>query len=121
MLFFQSLFNRAVSLFHSWKYTTPALDKIVKKQWIKSNADEVYNFSVEEDESYVAAEYVVHNCRSGIRSLTTKAAEKKGITSSPPNVKASEGFGSIPEVDGWEPDLSGFDSKLLEIHKEKQP
>jgi uncharacterized protein with gpF-like domain len=60
-----------------------------------------------------------HACRSAVRSLTTKAAEKKGITSSPPTVKVSEGFGNVPEIDGWIPDLSGFDSKLLEIHKKK--
>ena len=60
-------------------------------------------------------------CRSGLRSLTTRAAAKKGITTNPPDVKAGEGFGETPALNAWEPNLEKYDSGLLETYKEKQP
>lgn len=71
----------------------------------------VYNFSVEEDESYVVDGMVVHNCRHRVSTLTKEQAEKEGVTEHPPDVEVPDGFGKPPALSGgsdWEPDPSDY-------------
>lgn len=52
------------------------------------------------------------NCRSSVRSLRKSQAEARGITTSPPDVKAQEGFGSRPSIGEWEPDPNDYPDEL---------
>lgn len=59
-------------------------------------AGDLYDFSVEDDETYVADGIVVHNCRATFHPLRASYAERIGITTRPPPVVADEGFGTPP-------------------------
>lgn len=58
-----------------------------------------------------------HSCRSGLRSLTTKAATTKGITSSPSKLIANEGFGGKPTESEWEPDWATYPPALQDEYR----
>lgn len=53
-------------------------------------------------------------CRSGLRSLRKSQAEKQGVTKSPPNVKAADGFGAKPGASEWSPDVDSYPPELRE-------
>lgn len=61
-----------------------------------SFSGEVCDFSVEDDETYVADGIVVHNCRSTFHPLTRRQAAAAGIATESPPVNAAEGFGAPP-------------------------
>lgn len=61
-----------------------------------SFSGEVCDFSVEEDETYVADGIVVHNCRSTFHPLTRRQAAAAGIAPEPPPVSGADGFGTPP-------------------------
>lgn len=52
------------------------------------------------------------NCRSSVRSLRKSQAEARGITTSPPTIKADEGFGQRPAIGEWEPDPDDYPQEL---------
>lgn len=78
---------------------------------------------MEFDESYVAAGYVVHNCRSTIIPLTRAAAEAQGIAEEPPEIEPAEGFGLAPSKGGvdFTPDLSNVPAPLVKAYEKKHP
>jgi len=55
-------------------------------------------------------------CRSITTALSEKEAQREGITSRPPAVKAMEGFGRRPSTAGrdWTPDLIGYPAPIAE-------
>jgi SPP1 gp7 family putative phage head morphogenesis protein len=56
-----------------------------------------------------------HRCRSGLRSLTAEQAQARGVTESPPDEQASEGFGLAPDVGEWQPNLHQYPAQLSDI------
>jgi SPP1 gp7 family putative phage head morphogenesis protein len=57
------------------------------------------------------------NCRCQVTTLTEDQAQAAGITSSPPSVQASDGFGKAPSAGGggdWEPDPDAYPDALGE-------
>lgn len=45
-------------------------------------------------------------CRSGVRSLTTREAEARGITEPAPDAVSPTGFGRLPDMDEWGNDMA---------------
>ena len=74
------------------------------------------------DESYVAAGFVVHNCRSQIRAATQDDYDEAPLTKrGPSNVPAADGFGAAPRVDRpWQPDLNDYPMQLAGIYDAKR-
>jgi len=72
--------------------------------------DLLFNLSVDEDESYVADEWIVHNCRSTAISLQDGDAPR---TESPTTVAPAAGFGAPPTLN-WSPDISRYDPELAD-------
>ncbi len=92
----------------------------IRHEWLDSDAAEVFNLAVEEDESYVADGFVVHNCRSGIRSLRKSQAEEIGIADKAPDIDAQDGFGASPSVAAvWKPSPEGKEPALVKSLKAK--
>lgn len=62
------------------------------------------------------------SCRSAIRTLTTKQAERIGITSKIPDVQSGEGFGYKPDSKGYgyKPKKSKYDKNLAKVAKKKK-
>lgn len=61
-----------------------------------------------------------HRCRSALRTLTPKQAERRGLTTDTSNLpQPAEGFGDLPVADEWEPDPTDFDPELWAIFKDK--
>lgn len=63
-----------------------------------------------------------HRCRSGIRNLRRREAERRGITELPPELEPEEGFGLAPEPDKdiWTPDPAKHDARLVrELERKK--
>ena len=54
---------------------------------------ELVDLSVEDDESYVAAGVIVHNCHHSIRWLTREEADRIGITDASTMPEPADGFG----------------------------
>lgn len=81
----------------------------------------VHNIAVDEDESYVAGGVVVHNCRSGIRSISQRAAMRRGLTTEVPRTRAQEGFGTSPDAgpDEVAANLEGVSPRLRELFEVK--
>lgn len=73
---------------------------------------ELCDFSVEEDETYFAAGVLVHNCRSGIITLTESEAGKEGISKSAPRIDAASGFGLSPADSDWQPSAADYPDEL---------
>jgi SPP1 gp7 family putative phage head morphogenesis protein len=76
---------------------------------------ELCDLTVDEDQSYVAAGIVVHNCRSILAPLSHEEAHDEGITSGKPDTGGAapdEGFGRPSAPGDGEPDLSGFDPDI---------
>lgn len=62
-----------------------------------------------------------HRCRSSIRNIRTAEAKRRGITKTPPDVKALGSFGASPDVEEqWQPDPKKHDSSLLGELKAKE-
>ena len=62
-----------------------------------------------------------HRCRSSLRSLTTKQAERRGITEERPIVEADQGFGDSPDIESdWQPDAGNYPPELWRIYERKQ-
>lgn len=61
------------------------------------------------------------NCRSGIRSLRQKQAEREGVTTTPPALSAADGFGLAPPLRAeYQPDLSQTPPDLTHIYHAEQ-
>lgn len=52
------------------------------------------------------------NCRSGIRPLTSKQAQARGITQQLPEEPPQKGFGNAPQSWEWSPDPLDYDPRL---------
>lgn len=60
-----------------------------------------------------------HGCRSTIISMRESAAKRRGITSDPPRVEASEGFGNVESEREFRPKSPEYPAEL--VSKWKQP
>ncbi|MEY4531312.1 MAG: hypothetical protein RLZZ156_2033, partial [Deinococcota bacterium] len=56
-----------------------------------------------------------HRCRSAVRTMTENQATTRGITSNPPDLEPSEGFGERPDVSDWQPNPQKYPGKLWDI------
>jgi hypothetical protein len=79
---------------------------------LATDARHLCDLSVLDDESYVANGVVVHNCRSVVRSLRKRQAERKGITKEPSTEPAQKGFGLPPDEGEWEPDTQKYPPEI---------
>jgi hypothetical protein len=62
-----------------------------------------------------------HRCRSNLRSITKREAERRGgVTSSPPTVKAQDGFGDAPVMADWQPDPERYEPAAYAEHERKR-
>lgn len=63
-----------------------------------------------------------HRCRTSVRSLRRKEAERRGITEDPPELDPQPGFGVLPDDDAtWKPDPSKHDADLFaELERKAQ-
>ncbi len=57
---------------------------------------DLFDLSVEDDETYTAAGVVVHNCRCIVQTLSRRQAEREGGPTAPGALPAADGFGSPP-------------------------
>lgn len=64
---------------------------------IDSADSQVFNIGVADDESYVASGYIVHNCRSHVRGLSSEEAHRRGVTWWYPEPRAEPGWGVLDE------------------------
>lgn len=54
------------------------------------------------------------NCRSGVRSLTRRGAERRGgVSPQAPRAVADAGFAAAPSVEEWDPDLSKYPQRVV--------
>lgn len=63
------------------------------------------------------------NCRHRVSTLTKEQAEEQGITKSPPDVQAADGFGKPPSSSGgssWEPDPADYPEDLAAALEERE-
>jgi SPP1 gp7 family putative phage head morphogenesis protein len=58
-------------------------------------------------------------CRGGVRSLTKRQAETRGISEGGPETLPGRGFATSPTAK-WEPDLEKYPSDLREAYQEKR-
>lgn len=61
-----------------------------------------------------------HRCRSFIDCITMENAHAQGVTNHPSRDSADNGFGSIEQLENWEPDLSGIDPGLLAVYRSRR-
>lgn len=82
---------------------------------------ELCDLSVEEDATYVASGVIVHNCRSELVPMTAEEAADEGVTETPPDTEAADGFGAPPSVQGddWTPDLSAYDDEIAAVMRDR--
>jgi len=52
------------------------------------------------------------NCRSVVRSIRKKQAEREGITQTPPTELAQDGFGALPDEAEWAPDTKRYPAEI---------
>ena len=55
-------------------------------------------------------------CRSSVITLTESQADGMGVTSKPPAIQASTGFGGLPNGQPWQPDPADYPEPLWNIH-----
>lgn len=62
-----------------------------------------------------------HGCRTGIRTLTRRQAERRTISTDPPEgLEAAPGFGQAPDLgDEWAPEPENYDPGLWDAYEEK--
>jgi hypothetical protein len=62
-----------------------------------------------------------HQCECQVTALTPEEAADEGLTETPPDVDADDGFGRQPSSDGkdWAPDLSDIDPELRRALEQK--
>lgn len=60
-----------------------------------------------------------HRCRSGIRSLRQAEAERRGLTTKPPETEAAPGFGKEPGKGDWKPNKKKFATELQRAEKKR--
>lgn len=62
-----------------------------------------------------------HRCRSSIRNITAREAERRGgQTAAPTQDTASEGFGKKPDTAAWEPKPADYPSELFDTYRLKR-
>ena len=61
-----------------------------------------------------------HLCRSGIRSVSRRAGEKRGVTKEIPQPDISVGFGKVPGGEPWKPSKSDYTPKAWSTYQKKQ-
>jgi SPP1 gp7 family putative phage head morphogenesis protein len=62
-----------------------------------------------------------HRCRSKLNSLSRKEAERRGVTKDPPDAKADDGFGKIPDdnAEPWRPKPKDYPKEVFKVHEQK--
>lgn len=62
-----------------------------------------------------------HRCRSRLRSLSEQTAKERGITENPPDAKADDGFGAIPDDDAkpWKPEPKDYPKEVFQVYEQK--
>lgn len=77
---------------------------------------------MEQDETYLAEDVIVHNCRRTQSALTERQAKARGVTALPPPVAPAPGFGAAPGTPGaeWTPDVSDAPPALQAAFRQKQ-
>ena len=64
---------------------------------------------------------VHHRCRSSLRNLTQRQAERRGISETRPEVVIPDGFGRAPEIETeFAPDLDKYPTELAERLERKR-
>lgn len=62
-----------------------------------------------------------HRCRSSLRNLTQKQAERRGISETRPEVEIPEGFGEAPDIEtDFQPDLDKYPPELADEFERKR-
>lgn len=61
-----------------------------------------------------------HLCRSGIRSLSKRAGEKRGVTTDIPTPKVPKGFGKLPSAPPFKPKKADYNSEAWSSYQRKQ-
>ncbi len=61
-----------------------------------------------------------HLCRSGIRSISRRAGEKRGVTEKIPQPDIGVGFGKLPGLKPWTPNKGDYSSKAWSTYQRKQ-
>lgn len=60
-----------------------------------------------------------HRCRSGVRSLTLREAERRGgYSQAPPTAPPAKGFNTLPGPGDWEPDLEKYPPRAQEAYRQ---
>jgi len=85
-------------------------------------AGELVDLTVEDDESYVASGIIVHNCRSTVRALSERMAQRAGGVTAAPKPKMDGDWGLAPSVKAppLEPDLKKYESHAAREYEKKQ-
>lgn len=60
-------------------------------------------------------------CRSGIRSLRTAQALKRGVSETPPSADPQAGFGGAPSEEDWKPERMKYPPDMWEIYRRRNP
>lgn len=102
---------------HEGQYEFSEMEVVNVQRWTVRKSRMLYNFSVEEDESYVANGFVVHNCRSTILPVTLPWSKLAG-TGSKLNKKQLKELDKIPvgeraSMGGLVPTNMNYNSWLL--------
>lgn len=96
------------------------LERFSGHDWLDASGDYVFNIAVDIDESYVASGIVVHNCRSHLRNIGQREVDRRGGLTTPPKIKADNGFGAAPTDQEFTPDPAKYDPQLFETYKAKR-
>ena len=60
-----------------------------------------------------------HRCRSALRALTPKQAERRGISTDDPGAVPAQGFGAVPMEDEWQPNAAKYPPELWQVYQQR--
>jgi len=98
---------------HKGEFKFIQMEVVFIQKWQLKRARTLYNFSVEEDESYVAKGFVVHNCRSTVIPILKSFADLAGPKSTISKAKIRK----LEKLSPAQRAAMTYDEKLLGIGK----